>query len=107
MDKRKKLVLRREAWNKLPSLLQDATRMFAAKEVYFYDPPIELPPPTPRGIYYKRDPRENQYYVDYVRSRLDAGVSERQMLRSFIVGLGACGPEGKQLIELIKTKLMR
>lgn len=107
MDRRKKLVLRRQAWGKLPSLLQDATRMFAAKEVFFYDPPIELPPASPKGIHYKRDPRENQYYVDYVEDQLSRGVKDRGILRSFIVGLGVCGPEGRELIEKIKTKILR
>jgi hypothetical protein len=105
VGKRKKLVLRKEAWDKLPSLLQDATTKFMVREVFYFDPPIELPPASPEGIHYRSD--DHQQYLDYVREQLGRGVRDRGILRSFIVGLGGCGLEGRELIERIKTKLLK
>jgi len=105
VGKRKKLVLRKEAWDKLPSLLQDATTKFMVREVFYFDPPIELPPASPEGIHYRSD--DHQQYLDYVSEQLGRGVRDRGILRSFIVGLGGCGLEGRELIERIKTKLLK
>jgi len=105
VGKRKKLVLRKEAWDKLPSLLQDATTKFMVREVFYFDPPIELPPASPEGIHYRSN--DHQQYLDYVREQLGRGVRDRGILRSFIVGLGGCGLEGRELIERIKTKLLK
>lgn len=100
----KKLVLRKEAWSQLPSLLQDFATQFRAQQIFFYDPPQELPPASPKGIHYRSDGHE---YLAYVKRQLCKGTKDKGILKSFIVGLGGCGAEGKQLIAEIKTKHLR
>jgi len=101
---RKKLILKREAWGKLPGPLQEAAKRFQAKEIYFFDPPIELPPASPKGIHYRSEYHD---YIAYVRRCLKKGERRPGILKSFIQGLKGSGEEGKQLIDQIKSKLLK
>ena len=102
MGSQKKMILRREAWDKLPSLGARATQLFSAREVFWYDPPEELPPASPKGIHYEG---EGPAYISYVRSQLAKGVKDTGKLRSFIEGLKCCGEAGSKLTDEIKQTL--
>ena len=101
---RKKLILKREAWGKLPGPLQEAAKRFQAKEIFFFEPKIELPAASPSGIHYRPNYHE---YVAYVRQCLKEGERRPGILKSFIQGLRSTGEEGKHLIDQIKTKLLK
>ena len=109
MTQLKNKVLARDAWNKLPDLLQQVVREFSIQKIYYPETPYELPPGSPRGIHFHPDDRTDNEkdYLSYVRKKLKAGCKDPGQLKSFMQGLRVCGPEGLELIKFIKEKVLR
>jgi hypothetical protein len=95
--------LKREAYKTMPKIMQDFANAFKAKRVLTCIKGTVLPPAF--SISETHDPGEAERYLSYVRDLLDANMVDRHKARSFLVGLRACGEEGRELAEWIKKNI--
>ena len=87
----------------MPKIMQDFANAFKAKRVLTCIKGTVLPPAF--SISETHDSGEAERYLSYVRDLLDANMVDTHKARSFLVGLRACGEEGRELAEWIKKNI--
>jgi hypothetical protein len=91
-------VLRRDCYNKLPEIVQEAVRMFSAKSVSWPTQPYVLPP----AVSCPSETNDIPDYIAYCKRMMGEKKVDRHIAKTLIEGLGICGDEGKKLIEKLK-----
>lgn len=98
--------LRRDHWNKLPEVIQQACDRFEAKSFYYpsegevIDPELVHLPASTYSY-------ETDSYLKYCREALLSKKLDRGLAMSLVQGLRSCGPEGRELAEQIKQTVLR
>ena len=92
--------LSREAWDKLPTTLQQAAQAFQAKRIYWPEGWPELPP-SQGDVHYQNN--VDTSYTDYCQAELDAGRVDKNTARTMKVGLEGT-KAGKALLKVMNEK---
>ena len=96
-------VLRRECYNKLPEIVQEAVRMFSAKSVSWPTQPYVLPP----AVSCPSETNDIPDYIAYCKRMMKGRKLDRHLGLTLMEGLKSCGDEGKKLSEMIKKKVVK